>query len=253
MNLSSTQDNNLQLYDDYYDKPSWWFKFRYGTQIKHKTCMHLIHRSGIKIENLKVLEIGFGSGETLFSFPRNCEIYGTEISSAAIKSAENKASEKKYTYWQFRQTDDLLDFEDNAFDIVIVSHVIEHIRDDQTVINDIFRIMKTGGVAVIVIPINENYPNPYHEHIYSTLEFQKKAQAAGFSNLFSMENDLLYRLVEKFYSDQLNYRWKIIGPMIAALFNFPTAILPFWAIQPIELLMRGMGWRPMQAGFVFRK
>jgi SAM-dependent methyltransferase len=42
---------------------------------------------------------------------------------------------------------------DNTFDVIISSHVLEHIMDDKKALSEIFRILKPGGWAVILVPI----------------------------------------------------------------------------------------------------
>ena len=41
----------------------------------------------------------------------------------------------------------------NLFDVVIVSHVLEHIKDDNRALCEIFRILKSGGNALLLVPI----------------------------------------------------------------------------------------------------
>jgi ubiquinone/menaquinone biosynthesis C-methylase UbiE len=44
-------------------------------------------------------------------------------------------------------------FGDGQYDFVFVSHVLEHIRDDQIILSDIGRILKTNAIAVLPISI----------------------------------------------------------------------------------------------------
>ncbi len=44
-------------------------------------------------------------------------------------------------------------FQDESFDLVYCSHVLEHIVDEAKAIGEIYRILKKGGQAVILVPI----------------------------------------------------------------------------------------------------
>jgi SAM-dependent methyltransferase len=44
-------------------------------------------------------------------------------------------------------------YPDNSFDIVICSHVLEHIHEDKKAISEIARILKPNGEALILVPI----------------------------------------------------------------------------------------------------
>ncbi len=46
-----------------------------------------------------------------------------------------------------------LQFSDNYFDLVVCSHVLEHIMDDVTAMKELFRVCKTGGMTIILVPI----------------------------------------------------------------------------------------------------
>jgi len=45
-----------------------------------------------------------------------------------------------------------LPFDDNAFDIILCNHVLEHIPDDTKAMQELYRILKPGGFGVFQIP-----------------------------------------------------------------------------------------------------
>jgi SAM-dependent methyltransferase len=45
-----------------------------------------------------------------------------------------------------------LPFEDNSYDIIFCNHVLEHIPDDTKAMQELFRILKKGGMAILQIP-----------------------------------------------------------------------------------------------------
>ncbi len=49
-----------------------------------------------------------------------------------------------------------LPFEDNSFDFILCNHVLEHIPDDKKAMQELYRILKPGGVGVFQIPQDLN-------------------------------------------------------------------------------------------------
>jgi SAM-dependent methyltransferase len=45
-----------------------------------------------------------------------------------------------------------LPFEDNAYDIILCNHVLEHIPDDTKAMQELYRVLKNGGMAILQIP-----------------------------------------------------------------------------------------------------
>ena len=45
-----------------------------------------------------------------------------------------------------------LPFEDNAYDIIFCNHVLEHIPNDTKAIQELFRVLKPGGMGIFQIP-----------------------------------------------------------------------------------------------------
>ena len=45
-----------------------------------------------------------------------------------------------------------LPFEDNSFDVVFCNHVLEHITDDTKAMQELYRVLKPGGMGIFQIP-----------------------------------------------------------------------------------------------------
>jgi SAM-dependent methyltransferase len=90
-------------------------------------------------------------------------------------------------------------YDTGIFDIVLCSHVLEHIENDNKAISEIFRVLKPEGIAIVMAPIlltlKEDLENPDwkteserwkhygqndHVRLYSKPGFVKKLVQAGF-------------------------------------------------------------------------
>lgn len=49
-----------------------------------------------------------------------------------------------------------LPFQDNAYDIILCNHVLEHIPDDTKAMQELYRVLKPGGMAILQIPQDLN-------------------------------------------------------------------------------------------------
>ncbi|GLB52199.1 SAM-dependent methyltransferase [Neptunitalea chrysea] len=49
-----------------------------------------------------------------------------------------------------------LPFKDNSYDVIFCNHVLEHIPDDTKAMQELFRVLKPGGMAILQIPQDYN-------------------------------------------------------------------------------------------------
>ncbi len=101
--------------------------------------------------------------------------------------------------------DDVIDitrmdiYEDNVFDFLICSHILEHVHDDTKAMSELFRVLKPSGKGIVMVPImlslEKDYENPAittpegcwkhfgqddHVRMYSKQEFVSKLINTGF-------------------------------------------------------------------------
>jgi SAM-dependent methyltransferase len=56
-----------------------------------------------------------------------------------------------------------LPFADEAFDLVLCSHVLEHVPDDRAAMREMRRVLRAGGVALIQTPVNYDQAATYED------------------------------------------------------------------------------------------
>lgn len=71
---------------------------------------------------------------------------------------------------------DILDlpFEDNLFDVVFCNHVLEHIEDDARAMNELFRVMKPGGLGIFQVPQDIRREHTYEDFTITSPEEKAK-------------------------------------------------------------------------------
>ena len=121
-------------------------------------------KNTVHIKNGVILEIGSSSGyllqEIKTSFPGSFLIGSDCIPEPLEKIAQKRPD---IPLIQF----DLVNcpLPDNCIDVVVALNVLEHIKDDETAIKQIYRILKLGGYAIIEVPANQDLYDFYDEQL----------------------------------------------------------------------------------------
>jgi len=95
----------------------------------------------------KVLEIGFGDGESFNHYNPHCQIFALEKSEEKIQQLKNK----DYLNIKFFKGEaEMLPFDDNFFDAVVVSLVLCSVDSLEKAIMEIERVLKPGGKFIML-------------------------------------------------------------------------------------------------------
>ncbi len=57
-----------------------------------------------------------------------------------------------------------LPFENNSYDIILCNHVLEHVPDDTTAMQELYRVMKPGGFGIFQIPQDLNRDTTFEDN-----------------------------------------------------------------------------------------
>jgi len=139
-------------------------------------------------ENVIVLDIGCGFGETLgYHSERGCVVYGVEADKNIQRVAEK---------FGFNVHVGLFDpniYKPDFFDYVTMDQVIEHVTDPVITLRGIYKVLKPGGYAVLSLPNPSGWGArlfgkrwvswhvPYHLQHFSIASMSIAAEKAGFT------------------------------------------------------------------------
>lgn len=98
-----------------------------------------------------LLEVGVGTGLTLFNYPSATKIVGIDLSVDMLSHAHSRArtlTSQDITLLAMNGED--LDFQDNTFDCVTVPYVLSVTPDPRAMISELRRVCKPGGDILIL-------------------------------------------------------------------------------------------------------
>ena len=125
------------------EEGQWWFRGRRDMICK---ILHPCPRQ------LRILDIGCSTGvllETLASIGFT-DLIGVDVSKEAVKGCRERGH-------SCRLGDvSSLPFPPGAFDIVISSDVLEHVKDDMVALKEMQRVLRSNGIVIIFVPAHES-------------------------------------------------------------------------------------------------
>jgi SAM-dependent methyltransferase len=160
----------------------------------------------------KVLDIGSGSGMHLVGFRRRgFDVYGLDKRDECVQVLDD---------FDIRSCDvetEPFPFESNSFDIAYSMSVIEHITDTSKFITEVIRILKPGGLAIIMCPdwVSHRYKSYWDDYTHVRVWTRKSLQNALVWHGFNSVECVLFR--------QLPILWKY--PFLSFLSDL-TSLLP---------------------------
>lgn len=157
----------------------------------------------------RVLEIGASTVERSKELSRYChELIGLELLPERIPQDFGNV---KYLTGDWQDVTQII--EPESIDIAISSHVIEHVPDDLKAINELYKILKPDGIAIL------NTPNRKRLSRVVVETFSGKREFPWWEHLREYTEDDLERLLET----SLFHEYKIL-PVVFGLHGGPIFI-----------------------------
>jgi len=94
-----------------------------------------------------ILDVGCGCAPISSEIAGDNKIVGIDLSESALRKASQKGINCIIT-----GIEDRLPFKDKKFDFVLLTEVLEHIFDPISLLKEIHRVLKDGGVVVCSVP-----------------------------------------------------------------------------------------------------
>jgi SAM-dependent methyltransferase len=103
-----------------------------------------------------------------------------------------------------------LPFEDNSYDIILCNHVLEHIPDDTKAMQELYRVLKPGGMGIFQIPQDLNRETTFEDD--SIIDPKERARIFGQydhvrvygRDFFDKLRNIGFRVVEEDYTKRIN-------------------------------------------------
>jgi SAM-dependent methyltransferase len=118
------------------------------------TLRDLLHHDTVYPPGSRVLEAGCGVGAQTIILAKNspeAEFTSIDISLDSISKARDLINREKISNVRFRQADIFaLPFEEESFDHVFVCFVLEHLQDPVKALNELRKVLKTGGSLTVI-------------------------------------------------------------------------------------------------------
>jgi len=137
----------------------------FNMHMKEKNVLRLLYKHGIKtLKDFKILEIGCGNGAWLRDFVK----YGADPKNLfGIELLEERVEEAKMLNPNFNISEgnaEILDFDDNNFDIVlqraVFTSILHHGMKDN-IAREMLRVVRAGGIVLWYDFRFNNYRNPH--------------------------------------------------------------------------------------------
>lgn len=118
----------------------WWFRGR------RAVIAALLRRSGIS-PPLRVLDAGCGTGRNLEDYARLGPVTGIDPSETAVRFCRSRGVESV-----LRAEVEDLPFEDQSFDLLCATDVLEHVDDDRLALSELRRVAAPAAHLLITVP-----------------------------------------------------------------------------------------------------
>ena len=136
----------------------------------------------------RLLEIGSGMGHLIGSLEADFKTLALDVNHWALKQSKDVAPQTDLNAGSAES----LPFADSSFGVVVIKHVVEHLRDPELAISELSRVLSPGGILLLATPNLDSllkplkgdawigYQDPTHIALKPPAEWLSLLRSAGF-------------------------------------------------------------------------
>lgn len=122
-----------------------------------------------------VVDIGCAEGMYLGLLPQAEVKVGIDISLLKLRIGRKKRRDVLFVL----SDAEFMPFRSYTFDLALCIEVLEHTRNPENVVNELYRILKLHGEAIFSVPLG-NDGDPTHIHVFYPMKLRKLLKRCGF-------------------------------------------------------------------------
>jgi ubiquinone/menaquinone biosynthesis C-methylase UbiE len=175
LRLDRKFEGNNAIAAEYYNSKLW-PKFRFWENVaylprggerkaRNEVLRHLPNLSGTRL-----LDVAIGDGRNMPLIPRDCHVFGVDISSVLLEKCQRDYAEREIHLIVGEA--ESLPFPDSTFDNLFSLGAINHVNDPGKALREMARVVKPDGVVVVADEVPD-LPNRQIAHKLGLHKLQK--------------------------------------------------------------------------------
>ena len=197
----------------------------------------------------KILDAGCGPGlYTLYMARNGTDMYGADLSREKIESAK-RISRKlnidiNFSTISIKQ----LSYEDEMFDKLVCSEVLEHVDDDMQAMRELTRVLKSNGCFILSVPADNLFNKRNMERFGHVRAGYSIDEIKGLAKTFNMKIIKIVNIMSFFGK----LAWNINHMLF---FSKVLTVIFFWPLYCLTLLdqLLGINVKPINYIVKFQK
>lgn len=241
----------------YRGRQSWLNHAAYMRMSKVLLTLQLCRGAGLALDDRAILDYGFGAGTFFRYCPRGSRLFGVEMDAENVSAVRAMLQARGYSNLDL-QTIEIEHWEthpllDRRYDIILCSHVLEHLPDPPHFLKRISQCLNPAGVFIGLVPINERVMDVHHVQQMNRAKIGAFAEKGGMRVEHYLETDhWLYWLQPVFTREHGTLH--LLSQVLSIGLGLPATILgPRVWFAASKLFGALTASKPTQAAFVLKR
>lgn len=124
-----------------------------------------------------------------------------------------------------------ISYTENTFDVILCSHVLEHIPDDRKAMSELYRVLKPGGWALLLVPFDAERSETFEDP--NVVDPKERERLFGqFDHVRVYGRDFKDRLEHAGFTVRQEFYAQRLGPILARQFGLLVETDMFYCTKP---------------------